>query len=231
MRITRQEVSTAGSPGSDTKGPAGHPAGGGWRPVGHRARHAGLRRAGLRHRLAAAALTVVAGGAMVLLGGIIQMPPASAAPGAPAVNQCNPPSFPTGAGREVSCTVSVQNNISSNGARSSTTTVTACLAAAGVRPPFGCTTTVDNNPTQLVSSVNQCNGIVDGGGSNVTCNVTIQNNIPVGTTTSGVTVNECIGSGTGAAPSRPSCADPAARPEPRSPNATAQGTAAGPRCG
>src|SRR6202035_3917978 len=43
----------------------------------------------------------------------------------------------------------------------------------------------------------QCNGIVFGGGSNVTCNVSVVNTIPTGTATVGVTVNQCIGSGTG----------------------------------
>jgi hypothetical protein len=51
--------------------------------------------------------------------------------------------------------------------------------------------------TQLVTSVNQCNGIVTGGGSNVYCNVTITNNVPAGTPESGVTTDQCIGSVTG----------------------------------
>jgi uncharacterized repeat protein (TIGR01451 family) len=97
----------------------------------------------------------------------------------------------------VTCTITIQNNISALGADSSTVTATSCLAAAGVLPPFGCTTTVTTNPTQLVTSVDQCNGIVNGGGSNVTCSVSVTNMVPVGTPTPGVTVNQCIGSGQG----------------------------------
>ena len=120
----------------------------------------------------------------------------SAAATAPAVSQCDPPAFPTGAGFQVTCFVTVENTMTSQGVTSSTVTATACLAAVGVLPPSGCTTTVTTS-SQLVTSVDQCNGVVYGGGSNVTCSVTAINNIPVGTSTSGVTVDQCIGSGTG----------------------------------
>src|ERR1039458_7488710 len=120
----------------------------------------------------------------------------SAAATAPAVTQCDPPAFPTGAGFEVTCTVTIENTVTAQGVTSSTVTVTACLAAAGVLPPSGCTTTVTTS-SQLVTSVDQCNGIVYGGGSNVTCNLTVNNNIPVGTPTTDVTVDQCVGSGTG----------------------------------
>ena len=115
---------------------------------------------------------------------------------ASAFSQCDPPAFPTGAGYQVTCHVSVDNTVTASGATSSTVTATACLAAAGVLPPAGCTTTTTTS-SHLVTSVNQCNGIVYGGGSNVTCDVTVTNSIPTGTATSGVTVNQCNGSGTG----------------------------------
>ena len=120
----------------------------------------------------------------------------AAAATAPAVTQCDPPAFPTGAGFEVTCTITIENTISAQGVTTSTVTATACLAAAGVLPPSGCTTTVTTS-SQLVTSVDQCNGIVYGGGSNVTCNLTVNNDIPVGTPTTGVTVDQCVGSGTG----------------------------------
>jgi len=120
---------------------------------------------------------------------------------APAITQCNPPDFPITAGFQVTCTVTVVNTRTSTGATSSTVTTSACLAAAGV--PFP-SCPLNNGPvtsttssTQLVTSVNQCNGIVTGGGSNVYCNVTVTNNVPVGTPTSAVTVDQCIGSATG----------------------------------
>jgi hypothetical protein len=141
---------------------------------------------------------VAAGTAFAFVGflGIASAPVASAAASAPAAAQCNPPAFPTGAGEEASCNIAITNTVTSAGATSSTITATACLAAAGVLPPHGCTTTVTTS-NQLVSSINQCNGIVTGGGSNVTCNVTFTNDISNGTSTSGATVNECNGSGTG----------------------------------
>jgi hypothetical protein len=157
------------------------------------------------HFFRRAVVAAVAAGtafASVALLGVISASVASAAASAPAAAQCNPADgYPTtsilgGAGREVSCNISVVNSVASSGATSSTITTTACLAAAGVLPPAGCTTRVATS-TQLVSTVNQCNGIIVGGGSNLTCNVTFTNEVPTGTPTSGATVNQCIGSGTG----------------------------------
>jgi hypothetical protein len=141
------------------------------------------------------------------LGGLTAVP-ASAASAAPAVSQCNAAdNFPTGAGYQVTCTVTVENYTTSTGATSSTVTTSACLAAAGVVFP-SCplnlgpvTSTVTS--TQLVTSVNQCNGIVNGAGSNVYCDVTVTDNIPAGTSTSGATVDQCVGS---AATSTEACA-------------------------
>ncbi len=115
---------------------------------------------------------------------------------APAATQCDPPAYPTGAGFQVSCTITIDNTVTSTGLTQSSITATACLAAAGVLPPFGCTTVVTTS-NQLVSTVNQCNGVADGGGSNVTCSVSVINTIPANTNSVGVTVNQCIGSGTG----------------------------------
>jgi hypothetical protein len=136
---------------------------------------------------------------MLMLGGLAATSSVSAATPAavaPAATQCDPPAFPTGAGFEVSCNITIANSVSSAGAPGSTITATSCLAAAGVLPPFGCTTVVTTS-NQLVTTVNQCNGIVVGGGSNVTCSVSVVNTVPAGSATVGVTVNQCIGSGTG----------------------------------
>ena len=133
--------------------------------------------------------------AMLIFSGVVEGP-ASAVATAPAAAQCNPPDIPTGAGYQVTCNITIENTVTSQGATSSTVTATECLAAAGVLPPFGCNTTITTS-TQLVTSVDQCNGIVTGGGSNVTCNVTVIDNVPTGTGTSGVSVYQCVGSGTG----------------------------------
>ena len=71
---------------------------------------------------------------LLALGGLTALP-ASAASGAPAVTQCNPPDFPTGTGYQVTCNVSVDNYTASSGATISTVTTSACLAAAGVVYP------------------------------------------------------------------------------------------------
>lgn len=138
------------------------------------------------------ALAIVA--AVLIFAGVAKTSTASASPSAPVVTQCDPPAFPTGAGYEVTCTVAIDNTLTAQGAASSTVTATACLATAGVLPPSGCTTTVAAS-NQLVTSVDQCNGIVTGGGSDVTCDVTVDNNVPAGTATSDVTVDQCQGSG------------------------------------
>ncbi len=113
------------------------------------------------------------------------------------VNQCNADEFPTGAGFEVTCEVTIVNTITEEGDESSTVTTRTCLAFEGVLPPAGCTGPVTTTSGELVTSVDQCNGIVNGGGSNVTCDVTVVNNVPVGTATTPITVNQCNGSGEG----------------------------------
>ena len=148
----------------------------------------------LRRCLIAVVGVVTTVSTLSLIGGLTGVPVASAAASAPAATQCDPPAFPTGAGFQVTCTLAIANTVTSAGAASSTVTGTACLAAAGVLPPFGCTTTV-TTANQLVTSVDQCNGIAYGGGSNVTCNVSVVNTIPTGTATAGVTANQCVGSG------------------------------------
>jgi hypothetical protein len=151
-----------------------------------------------------AVLAAVITAALVILVGVPGATVA-AAPAAPTVLQCNPAqSFPgTTAGWEVTCNVTIENSITSG--TSSTITSTACLTAAGVIPtPADCAASPGyyktvSNSSQLVTSVNQCNGIATGGGSNIFCDVTVINDIPAGTPTSGVTVHQCIGSGTGQA--------------------------------
>ena len=155
-----------------------------------------------RRSLLAVVIAAVGSVSLLALGGLAATPASAAATGAPAVSQCNPPDYPITAGFQVTCTVTVENYTSASGATSSTVTTTQCLGAAGVVYP-SCplsigpvTSTVTSS--QLVTSVNQCNGIVTGGGSNVYCNVNITNNVPAGTPESGVTTDQCVGSVTGA---------------------------------
>jgi hypothetical protein len=154
----------------------------------------------VRRGLVAAVATGTAFAAIAFLG-IASAPAVSGATPAPSVTQCNPPDFPTTAGFQVTCSVTVVNTTTSTGATSSTVTTSACLAAAGV--PFP-SCPLNSGPvvnttisTQLVTSVNQCDGIVTDGGSNVYCNVTVTNNVPLGTSNAAATVDQCIGSATG----------------------------------
>jgi hypothetical protein len=142
------------------------------------------------------ALAVVIVASLSIIAGLAEAPSASASASAPAASQCDPPEFPTGAGYQVTCKISIDNVVTATGGRSSTVTATACLAAAGVLPPKGCKTTTTKS-SRLVTSVNQCNKIAYGGGSNVKCDVRVTNTVPTSTATSGVTVNQCNGSGTG----------------------------------
>jgi hypothetical protein len=154
----------------------------------------GRRMRTLRFWLATSASLLIAA-ALLTLGGVVGVQSASAVASAPIVMQCNAPPFPTGGGQQATCTVTVENTVTNQGATSSVVTATECEAAAGVLPPNGCTTTVTTSST-LVTSVNQCNGIF-AAGSNVDCSVTVINNIPIGTAETAVTVDECVGSGAG----------------------------------
>jgi hypothetical protein len=154
----------------------------------------GRRMRTLRFWLATSASLLIAA-ALLTLGGVVGVQSASAVASAPIVMQCNPPAFPTGAGQQATCSVTVENTVTNQGATSSVVTATECEAAAGVLPPNGCTTTVTTSST-LVTSVNQCNGIF-ASGSNVDCSVTVVNNVPIGTAETDVTVDECVGSGAG----------------------------------
>ena len=117
----------------------------------------------------------------------------SAAPASAAVNQCN--GIANVGGQEVDCTVTIINNLNlATGVATSTVTTQVCTGAAGAPTCAAPTTTTSG---QLTTSVNQCNGTGDGGGSTVKCTVTITNNITGTASTTGATVNQCNGSGTG----------------------------------
>src|SRR6202034_311729 len=132
--------------------------------------------------------------ATLIVTGIVEVPAASAA--VASVAQCNADTYPTGAGYQVTCTLTVVNTITAAGAESSVVTATACLAAAGVLPPSGCTTE-DTSSAELTTTISKCLGIVGGGGSNVTCNVVVSNDVLADSPTSAVSVYQCVGSDNG----------------------------------
>ena len=128
---------------------------------------------------------------VLVLSGLSSPEPAFAVP---AVNQCN--GIDNVGGEALACDVTVVNNLDlATGVTSSTLTIRVCRGAAGVTDLL-CTTT-PGTFTDLTSSVVQCDGSGNGGGSTVTCTVSVTNNITGDATTSPATVNQCIGSAEG----------------------------------
>ncbi|HEY1530316.1 MAG TPA: hypothetical protein VGF80_05835 [Galbitalea sp.] len=129
--------------------------------------------------------------------------PASAAT---AFSQCN--SIDDTPGLEVRCTAQVTNRVDlGTGIASSTVVATVCEGPAGTTPNGACTTTTSNSG-ELVSSVNQCNAVGNGGGGNVYCIVSIDNIVVGAPDQLGVTVDQCVGSGDGGGATPLAC-DPA----------------------
>ena len=100
-------------------------------------------------------------------------------------------------GLGMTCQVTIVNTITANGG-SSKTTVRECHGAAG-DPTASCHTTVWNMSRQ-VTTVNQCNDSINGGGGTLRCSVKVTNNF-VGRSAgaTAATVNQCVGSGDGIA--------------------------------
>jgi hypothetical protein len=93
------------------------------------------------------------------------------------------------------CQITIVNTITGTGG-SATVTVKECHGASGA-PTAACTTTT-TSLTQPVTSVNQCNDSINGGGGSLRCSVTVTQNFyslnpgPIAST-----VNQCVGSGGG----------------------------------
>jgi len=109
------------------------------------------------------------------------------------IAQCNGVANTGGLG--LTCDVTVTNTLNvSTGVGSSEVVLTECHGAANTKPT--CTVTPVSYNT-LTTSVNQCNDAANGGGSNVLCTVHVINQITGAATSTGVTVNQCDGSGAG----------------------------------
>jgi LPXTG-motif cell wall-anchored protein len=155
-------------------------------------------------RLALAAVALLALGLTFAWGG---GPSDTAHAATVPVDQCN--FDETGAAREIQCDVDVVNNIDiATGITSSTVTTTVCAGAPGALTEADCVTTPGATTTDIVGSVNQCNNSVNAGGSIVTCNVSIVNNIVGSGSTTPATVNQCIGSGGGGGTEPTTLCDP-----------------------
>jgi hypothetical protein len=140
----------------------------------------------------------------LLLAGAFSFAMAAVAPSAAqaadlTVRQCNGvgPSA-NGATTGMRCTVTVVNTITKSGKTSSTTTVTRKCSLGPC--PSGNGTFISHS-TNLVTSINQCNGSDNDSAHPITCIVTVTNNInakaPGAQPVTAATVNQCVGSGKG----------------------------------
>ncbi|MFN2569407.1 MAG: hypothetical protein ABR564_07380 [Candidatus Dormibacteria bacterium] len=140
-----------------------------------------------RHLIAVAALTVLSVAGLASMSATVNA--------AIAFTQCD--SIDNAAAASVSCDVTVVNNLNlATGATSSTVSVTSTLCSP---LPGNCVTSgpTTTSSTQLVTSIDQCNGSANKGGSTVKCTANVTNNIVGNATTTPATVNQCNGSGGG----------------------------------
>src|SRR5688500_15495726 len=121
-----------------------------------------------------------------------------------ALSQCN--GTDNVGGQAVECHYSVTNNVDGSDT-SSTTTLTECHGAANDPPTLVCTP-LTTTSTDLVTSVDQCNGSGNGGGGTVTCTVDVINNITGTETPTSASVNQCNASGTGGGTAPTTLCDP-----------------------
>jgi hypothetical protein len=138
-------------------------------------------------------LSILLAAGLLLVGSLAFAGPVGAAvsPGGPTTT-CDNGLYNTG-GLGLICETTITNTITGTGG-SSKIVVRECHGAAGA-PAAACAITTRFS-TKLVTSVNQCNGSINGGGGTLRCSVKVTNrfvNMKTGATAA--TVNECNGSG------------------------------------
>jgi hypothetical protein len=129
---------------------------------------------------------------------VAALAPSTAQAATVTVDQCNGHGPEAeGASTGLTCDVTVVNTIKGN-TTSSTTTVSRQCSLGPCSSPNG---TFTSNSTDLVTTVQQCNGSDNDAAHPITCNVTITNNIgadtPGARPLAAATVNQCVGSGGG----------------------------------
>lgn len=135
-------------------------------------------------------LAAIPFGVLVAAAGLATPPLAASAAG-PALSQCD---GGDGAGSVIVCTITVVNTL---GGGATGSTVTVARHCAGVNVPCGETPGTTTTSAQLVTDITQCNNAGNGGGSTMTCQVTVTNEITGNATAVAATSNECNGSGDG----------------------------------
>ena len=141
--------------------------------------------------------------AILLTGGLLLLGSLGAATGARAANTIGPTTTcsndfqPVVAGLGIICEVTVVNSITATGG-SATVTVHECHGPAGPPPTQAACTTDTTNLGEPVTTVTQCNGSINGGGTTLRCSVQVTNNfIGVSPGEAAVSVNQCVGSAGG----------------------------------
>jgi hypothetical protein len=138
-------------------------------------------------------LAIFLAGGLFLIGSLGLAIGASAATIAPTTTCSNGVDNTGGLG--LICNVTVHNTITAGGG-TAVVTVQECHGAAG-DPSAACTNTT-TSLTGPVTVVNQCNDSINGGGGTLRCSVQITNDfVGVSPGATGVTVNQCVGSGGG----------------------------------
>jgi hypothetical protein len=137
---------------------------------------------------------------ILLSGGLLLLGPLALASGASAATTIAPTTTCSNGvdntpGLGLICEVTIVNTITPTGG-SATVTVRECHGAAGA-PTAACTTKT-TTLTKPVTSVNQCNDAINGGGGTLRCSVKVTNNfIGVSPGATAATVNQCVGSAGG----------------------------------
>ena len=136
--------------------------------------------------------------AILLTGGLLLLGPLALAGGASAATTIAPTTTCSNGvdntpGLGLICEVTIVNTITASGG-SAKVTVRECHGAAGA-PTAACTTKT-TTLTKPVTSVNQCNDAINGGGGTLRCSVKVTNNfVGLKTGATAATVNQCVGSG------------------------------------
>jgi hypothetical protein len=125
----------------------------------------------------------------------------SSASAAAPVSQCN--GELNADAQQIECQVVIENTLDLvNNTESSVVTVSRCAGAPGA---LTCSPPVSTPSTTLTTSVDQCNGSVNAGGSVLVCAVQITNTIIGAAQTTPATVNQCADSGQGGGESTLNC--------------------------
>ena len=123
---------------------------------------------------------------------------------ATSLSQCN--GTDNVGGQAVECHYTITNNLNGS-TTSSTVTLVRCHGAANAPPTMVCSSSTTSS-TDLVTSIDQCNGSGNGGGGTVTCSVDVINNLVRHVTPTAATVNQCNTAGTGGGTAPTALCDP-----------------------